>query len=706
VPEIEAIPLVVVSATRDPVEALNGLLRRYGMPVRCNWIAAVADLPDALVQIDPHLLVHVTHDATDLPMVTKVRDSFATDLPLLVIRNSISEADIAADLMAGARDSMTLEHSDRVHAVFTRELKVARTQRVLQTTLRSAEEYRSQLETVLTRSNDAIAQVQEGILVDVNQSWLELLGAPDAESVLGQPIMDCFDEGCHAALKGALAACQKGRWHDHSLRADLQTTDGSTLGLELVLALSEREGEPCIRLMVPAQKRKEEDLGKDLAAAVDRNPNSGLLHRQPLLQELLTRFAQPLLGGSRFLIYMRLDRFAKLERELGTLQSDDLIVTAASLLRENLATSDIAGHFSGPSLMALIERGTSRDAEIWAERLLEKVARHEFMIGERNVKISASIAVVELSSQKSDLDSAVAEAQDAVRRLRQRGGNQISIVSKADTDARVQSYDAVWVKHIRAALTENRFRLVQQPIVSLNGGSDGMFDILVRMLDKQGREILPSEFMPAAERNDLVSQIDRWVIWAAGRFAVRTKPSCLFVRLSQGSVLDESLAEWIAVRLREMKLEPSQLCFEITESVASQFPRETRRTAKAMKASGLRMAIEHFGSGVDPLNLLETVELDFVKIDGALMQGLTDDKLQQSKVAALVDAARSKNIETIAERVEDANTMAVLWQLGVQHLQGFLIQAPEQVEITSGDTAINQIPVVNQTRISSRSTLR
>jgi multidomain signaling protein FimX len=705
-PELEAVPLVVVSASRDPVEALNSLLRRHGMPAHCNWIPAVVDLPDALTQLDPHLIVYVSNDGADLATVVKVRDAMLADLPLLVIRQTVSESIMAADLAAGARDSMTLEQPERVHAVFARELKVARMQRILQTTLRSAEEYRNQLETVLTRSNDAIAQVQEGILVDVNQSWLDLLGAADIASVVGQPVMDSFDDNCHAALKGAFTACLKGRWNDHSLRADLQTTDGSTLALDLVLALGERDGEPCIRLLVPAQKRKDEDLGKDLASAIKRNSFTGLLHRQPLLQELQSRFVHPLVGGSRFLIHLRLDRFAKLERELGTLQSDDLIVAVAGVLREHLAAADIAGHFSGPGLMALIERGTSRDAEIWADRLLEKVARSEFTIGERPVKCTASIALVELSSQKSDLDSAVAEAQDAVRRLRQRGGNQVSMVSKADTDARVQSYDAVWIKHIRAALTENRFRLVQQPIVSLNGEDAGMSDMLVRMLDKQGREILPSEFMPAAERNDLVSQIDRWVIWAAGRFAARTKPGCLFVRLSQGSILDESLPEWVAVRLREMKLEPKQLCFEITEHVASQFPRETRRTVKAMKAAGLRMAIEHFGSGVDPLNLLETLELDFVKIDGALMQGLTDDKLQQSKVAALVDAARSKGIDTIAERVEDANTMAVLWQLGVQHLQGFLIQAPEQVEITAPDTTLVPAQTAPQAKTSSRSTLR
>ncbi len=130
-------------------------------------------------------------------------------------------------------------------------------ERALHDTLQSAQDYRKQLETVLTRSNDAIAQVQEGILVEANQSWLELIGAPDATDIIGQPVMDLFEESNHVALKGALSACRQGRWSDHSLRADLRTADGSSLSLELVLTLGERDGEPCVRMIVPSQRREE-----------------------------------------------------------------------------------------------------------------------------------------------------------------------------------------------------------------------------------------------------------------------------------------------------------------------------------------------------------------------------------------------------------------------------------------------------------------
>lgn len=696
------VPLVIVSTAREPVETLNSLLRRQGVAAHCTWIPAVADLPDALEQINPEMLLCVTADGVELSKVVQVRDARARDIPLLVIRSTISEELIAEDMARGARDSITLDHLPRANAVIARELQAFRMERALRDTLRSAQEYRKQLETVMTRSNDAIAQVQEGILVDANRSWLDLIGAPDVDTVAGQPVMDFFDDATHLALKGALVACMQGRWSDRSLQARMLTADGSSLDLELVLTLGEREGEACVRLMVPTQQRKSEDVATDLAEAVRRNPRSGLFYRTPLLDAMQKRLAQAMQAGSRYLVYIRPDNFAKLERELGVVRSEEVVTALSALVRAQLAPADLLGHFSGAGMLALIERGNARDAELWAERLIEKVHRHEFTVGGRSLRATVCVGLAVLPSGDGKLEATIGEALEAVRRGRQRGGNQLCAIAQTDADARVQSYDAVWVKHIRAALTESRFRLVQQPIASLASSGESMFDMLVRMLDKQGKEVLPSEFMPAAERNDLVPLIDRWVLAASVRFAARSKPGCLFVRISRASVLDSSLPEWLKGQLASRGLEPRRLCVEVTEETAAHHPAEVRQQARALKDLGLRFALEHFGIGIDPLSLLDTLPLDFVKIDGSLMQGLPGDELLQSKVASLIDAVRSREVETIAERVEDANTMAVLWQLGVQHLQGFLIQAPEEVTMSTTDTQTVPILRGNQAPAASR----
>ena len=196
----------------------------------------------------------------------------------------------------------------------------------------------------------------------------------------------------------------------------------------------------------------------------------------------------------------------------------------------------------------------------------------------------------------------IADAIDACRKGRGRGGNQAVTSDKADNDARVQSYDKVWVKHIKAALMENRFRLVQQPVASLQGDDPSMFDVLVRMIDAQGKEVLPAEFMAAAERNDLLKNIDRWVVGASLSFAAQRKPGCLFVRLSKDTVRDGSFLDWLDNHIRASRADPC--AHQLSDSGGRRRRRSStrrRRSPAALRQRGFRFALEAFGSGRDPL---------------------------------------------------------------------------------------------------------
>ncbi|HEY2036559.1 MAG TPA: EAL domain-containing protein, partial [Steroidobacteraceae bacterium] len=190
--------------------------------------------------------------------------------------------------------------------------------------------------------------------------------------------------------------------------------------------------------------------------------------------------------------------------------------------------------------------------------------------------------------------------------------------------------------------------------------------------------VLPAEFMAAAERNDLLKNIDRWVVGAALSFAAQRRPQCLFVRLSKDTARDATFVEWLDGHIRTTRAEPQRVCFQVTEEIAMAFP-QVRSLAGGLRQRGFRFALEGFGSGRDSQGLLESVPLDFVKIDGALVQGLARDSQLQQRVRSLAEAASKRAIRTIAERVEDANTMAVLWQVGVQFIQGYFVNAPEEV---------------------------
>src|SRR5687768_2476030 len=644
-----AVPLIVFSPQREPSEFINSLMRKAGEPVHCTWIPAVRDLGEALEQLNPELLICAYVSDADAKQAATVRDQLAPQVPMLLIRPQTSENDIAAGMRIGARDVISLSAGDRVQAVVARELRSFRLERALNTTLQSASDYRRQLQSVLQRSNDAILQVQEGIVVDANQTWLELFGYEDATTVVGQPLMALFEDRSHPALKGALVACAQGKWTDHPLKVSALLGDGSQLELSLVLTPGEFENEPCVRIMVPAKKRDDRQLTTDLSDVVKRDSSTGLLLRRPLLDAIGVRIGAPPVGGVRFMALVRPDKFAELEKDVGVRASEQLVGEYAATLKSHLGPNDIAGRFAGVSFLALIERGNTHDVEAWAEAVLARFSENASTVGQKSVHSSCTIGLTAVPSAGSSVDAVIADVIEAVRRARSQGGNQIYHLDKADTDTRVQAYDKIWVKHIKSALMENRFRLVQQPVASLQGDDPNMFDVLVRMLDNQGKEVLPAEFMAAAERNDLLKNIDRWVVGASLSFAAKSKPGCLFVRLSRDSVLDNTFADWLKTQLATGTHTPARICFQITESIAEQYMNAALMQLGELKKMGFRLALERFGSGRDPIKLLSAVPLDFIKIDGALVQDLSGNFETQTVVKKLVEHAGKLKIETIAE---------------------------------------------------------
>ena len=678
-----AVPLIVHSATRDAVEALNSLLRRAGVATHCTWIPAAQDIPDALAQINPELLICCLLPGQELAAIAGMRDEVSATVPLIAVREQVDEKMIADDMAQGARDTVSLQQPGRLQAVISRELRAFRLERTLNATLRSSQDYRSQLEGVLQRSNDAIAHIQEGILVDANAAWLELFGFAEAAGLVGQPVMDLFEDSTQAPLKAALAACLQGRWSSHTLKAGAILGDGSVVPLELALALGEFDGAPGVRLIVAAHKRDDRQLARELETAVRSDPGTGLLTRRHLLAALQERLQQPAAGGVRYLACVRPDNFGAIERDHGILLSEQLLIAFAGIVRSLLGPHDIAGHFGGTSLMLLLERGNQRDVEAWCGNLIDRMVKHAFQAGTRTLHMTCTVGLGMVALANPDVNLAAMDALDAARRGRERGGNQMVTVNRADNDTRVQAYDQVWVKHIKAALMENRFRLVQQPIASLSGDDHKIFDVAIRMVDAQGKEVLPSEFLPAAARNELMKNIDRWVIGASLSFVANRKPDLLFVRLSRDSAVDATLPQWLDTQLKSTLATPACLCLQITEEVALRHLPQATLLANALRTRGLKFAIEHYGADALADSLIGVVPMDYVKIDGALMQGLAGSPDLQRRVRAIAEAAARHGILTVAERIEDANTMAVVWQLGVQYIQGYFVHAPEEVVLTS-----------------------
>jgi diguanylate cyclase (GGDEF)-like protein len=674
------VPLIVLSGREDDVELVNRSLRDGGHPVRCHWVTKLEALVSAIDALEPQLLCFFP-DSLPAPIreIAKIMGQAAGTVPLVVVTKAAEESDIAEALLAGAQDLVSLGQVERLRSVAERELRAFRLERALNDTLLSANQYKTQLKAFLAGTVDAIAHVQEGILVDANRAWADLFGQPDPDAMVGVPLMDLFDGGCHAALKGAVVACGRGQWAGESLKVVAGTREGGKVPLELQLEATTVDREPAVKLSVPrppSEAREPEEL---VEQAVHKDATPGVYHRRRFLEVLTDRLDTAARGGIRVLAYIRPDKFREIEEQIGPLASEDVLVQIAEQLRELAQPNDVCGRFGGQIFTMYLERGTLRDVQAWAQNALTRIAQRIYESAHNTLSITCTIGLAEVGPSTSHMDSLIAEARKSNQLGREQGGNRVVLQQTSDESTRVQRFDEIWVQQIKSALMENRFKLAHLPIASLNGEQKVMYDTVLRMIDAQGDEVSGAEFMPAASRNRLLRAIDRWVIGASLTHCAKTPLDCVFIKLSSESLIDRTLLEWLRKAGDSAGVTPHNICFQVSEENATQYLTQTQALANELRRFGHRFAIESFGVGRDSGRILSQTPMDFLKIDGSLMQGVATDQALQEKVRVFVLAATGRGVLTIAERVEDANTMAVLFQLGVAYVQGHYVHEPEVV---------------------------
>jgi multidomain signaling protein FimX len=679
------VPLIVLSGREDDVELVNRSLRDGGHPVRCHWVTKVDALATALDDHAPELLCFFP-DSLPAPIreIAKIKQQAAGSVPLVVISQAAQETDIAEALLAGAQDLVSLGQTERLRSVAERELRAFRLERALNETLFSASQYKKQLKSFMAGSVDAIAHVQEGILVDANQAWADLLGYSGTDGLIGAPLMDFFDAGSKAALKGAFVACARGQWSGEPIKVAARTAAGSKLPIALHLEATSVDGEPAVKLWVPrpvATERAPEEL---VEQAVHKDPTTGFYHRRRFLEVLTDRLDAGPRRGVRALAYVRPDKFRELEEQIGPLASEDVLVQIAEELRELTQPQDLYGRFGGQIFTLYLERGTLRDIEAWAQNARARIAERIFETAHNTLSVTCTIGLAEVGPTTERLDALIAQARRSNQIGRDEGGNRVVLQQTSDESTRVQRFDEIWVQQIKSALMENRFRLAHLPIANLSGGQGHMYDTLLRMIDAQGDEVAATEFMPAAIRNRLLRAIDRWVIGASLAFCSKQRLDCVFIKLSSESLIDRTLPDWLGKAVVSSGVPPSRLCFQVSEENATQYLSQTQSLAEQLRARRHRFAIENFGVGRDSSRILTQTPMDFLKIDGSLMQTLATDPALQERVRAYVQSASNRAVPVIAERVEDANTMAVLFQLGVAFMQGHYVHEPEVVLADAG----------------------
>jgi diguanylate cyclase (GGDEF)-like protein/PAS domain S-box-containing protein len=702
--EREHFDLLVVADAQSAAERFSSTLRNAGHAARVTWAGSLEACEKQLRNGKTQVLCCFL-DLKDAPLelVVELRDAFAPGVPIIGVARQVDENAIAKSMKSGARDLISPDHGARLVLVVLRELEVFERIERLRNTEETIQGYQSRFESLLSESNDAIAYVQDGIVSSANPAFLERFGFASNEDIEGNPVMDLFEGGSQGALKDALRAVLKGK-DPGDIELTGRSSTGKSFPAKTQLRQVEMDGETCIELAIRAEadtSAMEEKLAKDRQALTEqaaratramqekieevgrRDPLTGLYHRSYFVEVLTEELKREEKSAARGLLYIKPDKFGIVEERIGLLESDRVLHQLAEIIAAQLADSDLPARFGGNIYTAVVVRSNFKDIEAIAERIRDVVAKKIFSAGSGSTPMTVSIGIADLATSTKGPAGAIAMAQQAIEDARKAGGNRVKVWVPAETDKEGKVTDAGWVKRITAALKDDRFQLAFQGIASLQGDATDMLDVLVRMIGEDGAEILPAEFMPAAGRNGLMVGIDRWIVINALKVAVeRTKTreeTKVFLRISDQTLADPTFSAFLGKSLAELSVPKGAVVLQVAEKSVAKYLKETQALASATQQMGCGFALEHFGIGHEPLRLLDYFKPDFVKVDGSFMQVIDRDEGKRNFVKTLMAAIKEKGIRTIAERVESANTMALLWGLGADFIQGNYVQEPEVI---------------------------
>ncbi len=486
------------------------------------------------------------------------------------------------------------------------------------------------------------------------------------------PVERCIDEGRIVELA------------DHTV---LICKDGSEIAIEDSAAPIRNQAEELIGVvMVFHDVTESRRLSQQLSYQARHDALTGLINRREFEERLEQTIEQAHTHQNEHaLLYMDLDQFKVVNDTCGHAAGDELLRQITSLLQSKMRKHDTLARLGGDEFAVLLDFCGADEAQNIAENLCEAVEAYRFTWEGNNFAVGMSIGLVPINNSSGSIGLILSIADSACYAAKEAGRNRIHIYVEDDITVAQRHGEMRWVSRITQGLEENSFTLYRQDItpISMNTQQDGEhYEVLIRMKDEEDTLAMPNSFLPAAERYNLMPKLDRWVIntifeWLSDSQDTLSDLGMCSINLSGHSVGDEKFLQYIINLLEKYNIQPSKICFEITETATIVNLTSATRFIRALKKKGCRFALDDFGSGMSSFLYLKNLPVDFLKIDGGFVKDITHDPMDLALVRSINDIGHVVGMKTIAEFVENEEVLRKLKVLGVDYAQGYLFGQPK-----------------------------
>jgi diguanylate cyclase (GGDEF)-like protein/PAS domain S-box-containing protein len=675
--------LMLVDDSLTDADNITNVLRSAGHTVRGARQEVLAGLELALTEASWDLvLCRDTLTAVSPRDVLNLIHRLGRDIPCIVlVTNTESMADYYHH---GAQDIIMFDDAERLKFAVARELQnlfIRRSSRRNEHALRESEK-RAKL--LLDSSRDAVAYMHEGMHIYVNQAYLTLFGYEESEDVDGLPMLDMVALDDHAKFKAFLKQYseQKNTKSPH-LSVLCMKANGDSFPANVEFTHAEIEGEECIQVVVHDENSQEVAVSDEkLLLLRDYDVLTGLFSRIRFMDELGLTVSKASDGkGISSLLYLEFDNFQLIKEEVGLAASEEVLKEAAGLLSNILEDNELLARYSDQVFTIIIASGDNDYVDERAEAYREIIEAFVSHANGKMVELRCSIGISRITESFS-IEVILENANKACMQVQKKGGNTVARYQTAKTDKGEASDDDAlfWQGNIRDALTNNGFVLNYQPIVSLHGKEQELYDVLLRMKGADGQLIVAEDFIGYAVNDALMLAIDEWVITQALASLVEHRKdhpkTRFFIKLSKPMLGKKEFVDWLVALLRRHQLDGSALVFEISETAALENLEQAQAVIIKLREIGCEFGLEDFGSGLDFSYSLSVLDVDYLKINGSFVENMAQDTENQAAVKAIIEMSKQAGKQCIAEFVSDANSLALLWRLGVDYAMGFYIHKP------------------------------
>ncbi|MFV1997633.1 MAG: EAL domain-containing protein [Acidiferrobacterales bacterium] len=722
--ENTALSVLIIDDSPDDAELPVRQLRAAGFRLKTQRIYNPAGMESALqkgpwdlVLSELSLLQFSAHMALDTLKRRKVHT------PLIVVTRSISDDDLASIMAAGARDVIRKNYTGRLVPAVRRELIVADMIRELSMARSQVGDMEGQHQAMVSGTQEAVCYCHEGMHIEANNAYLSMFGYDSLENLEVIPVLNLIDKTDQKKFKGALRKISKGQSLENPLALKANKQDGEAIYVEAAFAPVKLKGEDTIQITfndISARKATEDRL----QYLTQRDALTGLYNRHFFTKSLTQAFGNAKKKGiNSALIYIDLFGLEEISNSQGYTVSDGILLKITKLLRDHLGSDAMLARFGDEELTILLEGVDKQTADNLAEDLKSRLAETSIAMGNKKQPCACAVGTALISADLTSVHEAVSEAVSMSKSQRPKAKSKpkvkvapaeptpvspaapsmigdpadfeqltipadVPAISGKNTlpNATAPSVSPIMVTgggdlEIATALANNSFRLVFQPVVSMLGEADEMYEVLVRMVGSNNELINPGEFMPKAEASGQIGDIDCWVVQrtleSIATMAGEGRHVSYFVNISLHSLTNPSLASLIIDTIKNSGIDGRQLILEMSHPHVAENLEQVSLFINLISEAGCQISLDNSGPVIDTLLKLPRQSIKFLKFDGNVVTELAGSA-DNDALTAVMDMAKQLAIRTVATHIEDASSLSQIWPYGFDFVQGHYFQQPDE----------------------------